>query len=324
MTTSHPATGRTPYTARTPEDLLAAVPVVLGFRPRESIVLLTFGAVRPFHARVDLPATQTEADSTAQQLLEPALRHGVRSVAVLVFTGNDRAGARAGRAVVRAFTRAGIDVVDAIRAHEGRWYVASGPRGDVPLRGVPYDVSAHPFAAQAVLEGRVTHDSREDLAASLAPRPAAVRAVLEAVVAMPGGESSPQVEGRWVAALVARHVEEGTSPTDDEVARLVVGTLDVPVRDAAWGLMAREGADRHVRFWVDVVRRTPDAFLADPAALLAFAAWLSGHGALAWCAVDRCEDVARGHRLAGYIAHVLTRAIPPTVWEDVQRDPAAG
>ncbi|GGO69417.1 DUF4192 domain-containing protein [Nocardioides deserti] len=316
MTTSHPATGRSPFTARTTEDLLAAVPVVLGFRPHESVVLLTFGGDRSLHARIDVPTTEPEAEAAARQLLEPCRRQRVRAVALVVLTGDERAAAWTGRAVIRAFTRAGIDVVDAVRAHEGRWYVASGPRGDVPAHGVPYDVSAHPFAAQAVLEGRVTLDSREELEASVAASPAAVHAVLEAVVALPGGASSPAEESRWAAALVVRCVGAGTSPTDAEVARLVVGMLDVPVRDAAWERMRRADATAHVRFWTDVVRRTPDAFLAGPAALLAFAAWLSGHGALAWCAVDRCLDVAPGHRLAGYIAQVLTNAVPPTVWDD--------
>ena len=45
----------TTLTARTPEDVLAVVPVVLGFEPTESMVMLTFGSDPPFHARVDLP-----------------------------------------------------------------------------------------------------------------------------------------------------------------------------------------------------------------------------------------------------------------------------
>ena len=45
-----------PYVARSPEDLIALVPFVLGFHPSESVVLLTFGAPGgSFHARVDLP-----------------------------------------------------------------------------------------------------------------------------------------------------------------------------------------------------------------------------------------------------------------------------
>lgn len=319
MTTSIPSpsplSGPSTYTARSTEDLLAAVPVVLGFHPQESVVLLTFGGDNPFHARVDLPLTTAEAEGAAQALLGPALRERVRAVAVLVLTSDERAGTRAARAAVRAFNRAGIDVVDAVRAHEGRWYAAGGPRGGVPDHGVPYDVSAHPFTAQAVLEGRVTLDSREELAGSVAPDPAAVRAVLEAVVALPSRDTGLPEEARWAAELVERHVEDGTRPTDAEVARLVLGVLDVPVRDATWELMSRDEAPGHVRFWSDVVRRTPDALLADPAALLAFAAWLAGHGALAWCAVDRCQDVVPGHRLGGYVAHALEQGIPPTAWE---------
>ena len=48
-------TSPTTLTARTPEDILAVVPVVLGFEPTESLVMLTFGSDPPFHARVDLP-----------------------------------------------------------------------------------------------------------------------------------------------------------------------------------------------------------------------------------------------------------------------------
>ena len=36
----------TTLTARRPEDLLAAVPVVLGFHPRDSLVMLTFDAAQ--------------------------------------------------------------------------------------------------------------------------------------------------------------------------------------------------------------------------------------------------------------------------------------
>src|SRR6478735_9268901 len=38
----HGMTAPTPLMARTPEDVLAAVPVVLGFEPLQSVVMLTF------------------------------------------------------------------------------------------------------------------------------------------------------------------------------------------------------------------------------------------------------------------------------------------
>ena len=79
-----PAPRATKLTTRTPEDVLAAVPVVLGFEPLESVVMLTFGGVETFHARVDLPPP-TKADDAVEQLLEPALQHRVTRVVFVVY-----------------------------------------------------------------------------------------------------------------------------------------------------------------------------------------------------------------------------------------------
>jgi hypothetical protein len=38
---------------------------------------------------------------------------------------------------------------------------------------------------------------------------------------------------------------------------------------------------------------------------------------LAWCALDRCLAVDPGHRLGQCLAECLTRALPPSVWEEV-------
>ena len=63
----------TTLTARGPADLLAAVPVVLGFHPHDSLVMLTFGAERTFHARVDLPPADDldGVDEVVSVLLAP-------------------------------------------------------------------------------------------------------------------------------------------------------------------------------------------------------------------------------------------------------------
>jgi hypothetical protein len=70
-----------------------------------------------------------------------------------------------------------------------------------------------------------------------------------------------------------------------------------------------------VAFWTDVVRRTPEPLVPAPASLLAFAAWLAGHGALAWCALDRVFAVDPDYRMAAYLAQALEHALPPEVWE---------
>jgi hypothetical protein len=118
-----------------------------------------------------------------------------------------------------------------------------------------------------------------------------------------------------VRQLVERHVAAGTSPDDQEVARLLRGMLETTVRDAAWDPITRETSREHVRFWSDVLRRGPTPLVAAPAALLAFAAWQSGQGALAWCALDRCAEADPDYPLAELIATALQRAVPPDAWE---------
>jgi hypothetical protein len=75
-----------------------------------------------------------------------------------------------------------------------------------------------------------------------------------------------------------------------------------------------------VDLWRDVVRRAPLDLLAAPAALLGFAAWLSGDGALAWCAVDRCRQAEPGYSLAGLLADALAGAVPPSSWRPLGPD----
>jgi hypothetical protein len=305
-------------TARTPDDVLAMVPIVLGFTPERSVAMLTFGAPRPFHARVDLPAgTPVDPDDVTElvaSLLDPARRHRVRRVFFVVYSADGGLARSVARALGRAFERAGIGVIETLRADGERWWPAIGSRPGVPAWGVPYDVSAHPFLARAVVEGRVTHGSREELRGTLASDPARVAGVVAALAELSGAPPPMEQEAAWVAALVARHIGDRTPPGDAEVARLLRAVLDPTVRDAAWTPMTGATARDHVHFWTDVVRRCPGPLLAAPAALLAYAAWQSGQGALAWCALDRSAEADPDYALAGLIAQALTHAVPPETW----------
>ncbi len=208
----------------------------------------------------------------------------------------------------------GSTVLEALRVDDGRWHPLHGPPTRIPA-GVPYDVSSHPFVAAAVLDGRVLHGSREALAATLASRPEDVAAVERAL-------PQPEASGAWVARLVATHTEASTSPTDAEAARLLLAVADPRVRDAAWAGITRADARRHVELWSGLVRRCPDDLLPHAAGVLAFAAWLAGDGALAWCAVDRGREVDPDHSLVGLVADLLEGAVPPAEWD--RRAPGLG
>jgi hypothetical protein len=105
-----------------------------------------------------------------------------------------------------------------------------------------------------------------------------------------------------------RH-RRGGQLTDDEAAWLSVLLTSVPVRDHA--CQRTDSADWHVRLWADLTRRAQPGLVATPAALLAFAAWRGGQGALANIAVDHARQADPEHSLALLLSKVLAAGVPP-------------
>jgi Domain of unknown function (DUF4192) len=307
-----------------PTDLLALVPQLLGFHPDESVVVLTVGdAPQPFHARVDLQGAH--AGELADHLSGVAVRGGVTRMAVVVYSRDPVAARVAGGTLADRLMADGVEPVCLVRADGTHWWPLEAEPG---AAGTAYDLSCHPLTAEGVLEGAVVLSSRQELAESLVGdgcEAAEVSALGDAVVARlahavadGGARAAPHVlgtEARWVRRRVRRFLEDGRRLDLPDLARLlVVMRLSLEVRDVAWAEMSHANAARHVDLWRDVVRRAPVRVRAAPAALLGFAAWLSGNGALAWCAVDCAQDADPGYGLAGLLTQALTGAVPPSVW----------
>lgn len=314
-----------------PADLLALVPGLLGFHPEDSVVVVTVGdATHRFHARVDLPTEPAGIEELASYLVEVASRHGVRALAVVVYTEDAALADLLLDGVAARLRTARIELVCAVRADGRRWWRLGGP-GAARHPGTAYDVSSHPLMAETVMEGTVVLGSRQELADSLvgtdvADRDLVGRLADEALTRLARAARDHLVhEGRWVSDRVRRFVgpsADDPQPVDaGDVARLAaLLTHSLEVRDVAWAEMTHETAARHVDLWRDVVRRTPPHLRAAPAALLGFAAWLSGNGALAWCAVDVAEDASPGYGLAGLLAEALACAVPPSAWRPFPRE----
>jgi Domain of unknown function (DUF4192) len=310
----------TTLTAHGPEDLLAAVPVVLGFRPEHSLVMLTFDARRTFHARIDLPPpAEVDGDLSGlrEALLAPCLAHRVGRVAFVVY-GDDPVVARAvANALVPAFEAVGVGVVAVLRAHDGWWWRVPAHPDEPPSGPAPYDDESHPFSAQGVLAGRVTHRSRDALRETLAPEPEHRRRMEGLVAALP--EACPG-DADGVVGVLRHCAGARVDPDDDQTASVLRAVARVEIRDAALQAVTRSDAVEHLRVWSHLLRRAPDAQVPDVAAVTAFCAWQAGDGALAWCALDRCFAMDDDHALGTYLAACLTRAVPPSAWGEVVDD----
>jgi hypothetical protein len=300
--------------------------VVLGFHPEESLVLVVVDGEVNLHARVDLPPGPEEFGEVCDVALTAARRAEAVSVVLVAYSDDEWLATALGECVSRELEDDGVEVVAALRADGERWFWLDG-RDDPLPEGHPYDAASHPIAAAAVLTGRVTYRSREELRDTLVGTdPDATEAVAAAAAEHGrrlGRERQRSVlvaEGSWVRDRVRRYVATREPLDHDEAGRMVRALEDVDVRDVAWSEMRREDAVHHVDLWRDVVRRTPHEHLAAPAALLGFAAWLAGDGALAWCAVDRCQEADPDYTLARLLTQTLAAAVPPSSWRPMTAD----
>ncbi len=337
----------TTFVARTPTDLIAVVPAVLGFHPQDSVVLLTFGPPGGgFHARVDLPVEPAHQDAVAGVLMDAVVANGVRRAAMLLYTDDVELALEQARLLIDRLTDFGVDLLDVLRVDDGCWHRI--PEDGSP--GTAYELETHPFTAQRVFDGHVVHRDREELADSLvgtdeddavAVALAATRfadLVATSEEAADRAHGFLQAEARWLQRRIRAHVDADpadrstahrstsnrvTAPDAAEAGRLLVLTSLAPTRDVALAEITRETSQPHVELWRGLVRRSPRDLLPGVSSLLAFAAWQHGDGALAWCAIDRCLEVDPDYSMAHCVADLLTRAVPPTVWEQIDGDDLA-
>ncbi|MGY0004213.1 DUF4192 domain-containing protein [Micromonospora sp. I033] len=267
------STERPRLAVRSPADLVAAVPYLLGFHPADSVVVVAVRGRRVvFAARGDLPEPGRDPRPPARHLAEVVARQGTDAATVIGYGPALRV-TGAVDAVGEALDRAGLLVLDALRVTDGRWwsYLCAEP-SCCPPEGTPYDPAASQVSAAAVFAGQVALPDRAALAAQVPP-------------------------------------ERGERLADDEVAWLTVLLTHLPVRDHAWA--RTDGRDADIGLWTDVLRRAEPELVAAPGCLLAFAAWRAGHGALAAVAVERVLAAQPGYSLAVLLDDALRRGLSP-------------
>jgi hypothetical protein len=312
-------------TLRSPADLLAAVPYLLGFHPTNSVVLLAQRGKRViFQARTDAPEPG-EIDQLAGYLAEIAARQSPTAVIVI---GYGPAGpiAAALTALRDAVEATGVPVLDVLRVHEGRyWSLVCVEPGCCPADGVPFDPTVSSVAAAATFEGMVALPDRDAFAGALAPLPgpgiepelAAARERL-AAAALRGVRQRRTAARTAVREAIERYAAGGRLD-DEEVAWLAVLLVDVRARDDAWRrMLAVAPRDEHETLWRDVARRVPTAYVPAPATLFALSAWRAGRGALASIAAERALAADPRYTLADLVSQAVQAGIPPAALETLR------
>jgi hypothetical protein len=338
-------------TVKTPTDVLAVVPYLLGFTPERSIVVIAMRDRRVvLQARADLPAAN-EIAAVAGHLATVVARQRVDSALIVAYGADDDV--RPTVEVLReSLEERRVTVSDALRADGGRYWSYVCRRPDCcPPAGTPYDVASTALAAEATYAGLSLAASRGELEARLAPvgglariamRAASERAErrLRALIEDAGARASDTDRRRSANDRAAdaasanlaraavydagvRAVDEANArigaiaPIDDDaLAWLALLLVSVPVRDYAWERVDRD-IEGSIDLWTDIVRRIEPDLVAAPATLLAFAAWRNGGGAIASIALDRALDADPAYPMARLLLDAIDNGLAPSAWLDV-------
>jgi hypothetical protein len=308
------------------QGIVAAIPQLLGFVPTDSLVLVCLTGPRSRVGpvvRVDLfPPGSTDM---VRQLTQHAVRYADSAVVVCY----DDAGRPACLdPVLEALARGGVPVVSALCVGGGVIREAATARAMADDPGIPVldqsDPQSQQLAAATVLAGRRVLATRAELAASIAgpegPADDGFRTALadardrfEAILA----ESPRDLTVPLSVALdeaFARVVSEDRSPSGvgpGAAADLIVLIGHIGCRDQLVARAVGRGDASAIPALISVARRCPRDCAAEICAVLAAAAYRSGDGALAQCAVDRTLESAPSHRLGNLLRAAFTAGIPP-------------
>ena len=288
----------------TPGDLAAAIPQLIGFHPRESVVLIALGGASGkrvgLTVRGDIPPSEYAA--AVADMVVRGIRRGDPAgvvVAIVSEVPDDPDGGLPHRALL----------------HEVTLGLTAVPPPEGPLPG-----GVSELAVASIATGHVVAGSRQALVDRVAPPGGRARGDMAVVAKQVEREQSERVaalgldavgEESWTAIVDGLARCRDRAPLlDPAVARITWGLRDVLVRDRALQL-ALDDDPAVESLWTACTRRAPRSWVPAPATLLAVCAWLRGDGAMAGIALDRALSVDRHYRFARLLSEGLAACVPP-------------
>jgi hypothetical protein len=312
---------------RTADDILGAIPALLGFTPENSVVVIALAASKQGSqtvaalARIDSDDAQAAAERAAAAM---ARQHvdGADVTAVILVAVADTAHAGAalvGLAALRAaFAARAIDTVRALHAYNLRTGTIYTDLDNNTDGTVPDPTATVAAATMAVHEGTVIGARREDIAARFTPS-AQIPAVLAfAAATTMGADFLPVTYDELAAVIGAREI-----PSADLTARvgLILATGHLDVRDAFLS-MAVHGTRDAADVFTHMAAALAGTARAQALTIAALFLYSAGNGAAANMAIDAATSTAAASGVAvpsltTLLTTALGHAAPPALIDQV-------
>jgi Domain of unknown function (DUF4192) len=336
---------------KSPHELLAVVPFVLGFRPTNSIVVLCLNNRRlGLTQRLDLPRRE-DARQVALALMPSLVVEDPESVVLIGYENRAGDSEPALESLTAALQSREVEIHDRIIVRNGRWRSLDCHNRDCcPPEGspVPEPADVPGIVAEFVGQGISPHPDREALAQQLEPGPQAesvgkvLRSRQKAMAKTVGSREVPRAElfEAWPRILD----RDATDISPEDVVLASMSLRDIEIRDGlvAWlspgTLNINELGDEVQELFcglepawgeehsdptsiasqnavqdrlVRLCAMLPDHVAAPALSVLASFVWWRGDGALARVALDRALRSDPDYRLAQLLLKMVDLAIRP-------------
>lgn len=302
-------------------DLITAIPFLIGFHPTDSIVLISVkdGAIG-LAMRIDLP--QRLESEQIDLLAHHFLRDESEAALLVAYMPEDRDdGDSILISLGAGLIRNGVDIQESIVVHSGRYrsIICRDTNCCPPSGKTMPEIKGSELAAEHVVAGiPMPFENISQLIETLAADPDSLKlSWVSEVSTFAFDENDPDA-----IALRRDGVESMDLLLDDYrmgygannrtlVARLIGRMMDLQVRDYAMGVHDEDTYDLYFMMWRELLRLAPIGHVAPIACIVAAMAYEGGDGALAQKALDRALEDDERYPLAALLRRVFNAGWPP-------------
>ena len=296
----------------TTEDLVTAVPFLVGYTPSDSIVIIGLNDDSiDFTMRVDYPK-----ESNFEQyshLAKTIMAQGVKELIVVGYVPSNFTASEVEVMVDLQITlnHYKLTIIDSIVIVNGKYRsLLSEDSEDKPLP----DVQSSKIALDHVMNGLpFPFESAAALKASLRSH----KQVPEIVEHIKNLEPITDIEGCRLGAktfdkLLQEFSDTGKCSDNKEVALLLVALKNVLVRDYLLGTINDDNSQDVENLWRWLLLVAPEGYRASVASLSAAVAYEYGRGGDANALIEIALDDEQGYSLATLLQRVFSAAWPPS------------
>lgn len=314
----------TKISIKNPNDLITTVPLLLGFHPTHSLVVVGLAALDlQCTFRIDLPGSADHIEHL-RDLTAQLCRNECDGCILIAYGEREVAEAAIARTTQRLHA-AGIKPIDRLRVEDGRWFSLDCGLDCCPAEGRPVPQSSPASCEVAVAGGHALPD-RSAVAAQFDPaepdRRAAVAAAVDAALLSETELDWAEQRGRDLGA-VDRWMDSPELPGPEDIAILGLALGDLDIRDHAIGRIG-SGAfeDNRADLWIWLARHLDGGMTAPAATVAAFAAYRAGNGVVALEALELALRSQPNYRLARMLMAALQAGMPPNALAEISGEKA--